>query len=342
VESPLPTVTVTDVADLAEVVCAKRYGPSAELSRIQYCCSLLRTMNGDLPAHRFGPLALRALQEAMVSGWTNGVHRPPLARREVNRRIMTVRRVFRIGVSYELVPPSTLTALSALDPLRRGHTPARERARIRPVAEEIYLSTLPKLSLTVRTMAEVQAATGMRTGELVIMRVADVDRSSEPWTYTPRTHKNAWRDEGDEAPREIPFGPRVRAMLAPMIVDLKPDDFVFSPKREFARRAAEKRAARKTRVQPSQMNRRKPTPKRAPRDYYSVLAYARAIARGCVRAGVPSWRPSQLRHGRLTLVRRSHGIEASQAVGGHASISATQIYAEVNRDRARHLAETMG
>src|SRR4029077_5725084 len=56
------------------------------------------------------------------------------------------------------------------------------------------------------------------------------------------------------------------------------------PREAKAEHAAALRASRKTRVQPSQQNRRKKKPRRAPRERYDVTSYAHAIDRGCDRA----------------------------------------------------------
>ena len=63
------------------------------------------------------------------------------------------------------------------------------------------------------------------------------------------------------------------------------------------------RAARKTRVQPSQMCRTKAAPKRKAPEYYDRHAYAGAVARACENSGVPHWHPNQLRHSKATEVR---------------------------------------
>ena len=45
------------------------------------------------------------------------------------------------------------------------------------------------------------------------------------------------------------------------------------------------------------------------------------------------WHPNQLRHTAATLIRARFGLEAAQAVLGHASADMTQVYAE--RDLAK-------
>ena len=75
---------------------------------------------------------------------------------------------------------------------------------------------------------------------------------------------------------------------------------------------------------------------------YSVQSYRQAIQRACRRAGLPEWMPHQLRHARGHLVREEMGLEAAQAVLGHASIQATQIYSARQDKLARRAAMELG
>jgi integrase len=59
-------------------------------------------------------------------------------------------------------------------------------------------------------------------------------------------------------------------------------------------------------------------------------------------AGIAQWTPHQLRHAKAQLVRDNYGLEAAQAVLGHSSLTATQIYAKKRLDLARELAEKCG
>jgi len=75
---------------------------------------------------------------------------------------------------------------------------------------------------------------------------------------------------------------------------------------------------------------------------YLTTSYRRAISRACKRAGVINWTPLQLRHSAATTVRRELGVEAASYVLGHASISATQIYAEKSLQQAVQIAKQLG
>jgi len=68
---------------------------------------------------------------------------------------------------------------------------------------------------------------------------------------------------------------------------------------------------------------------------YAPEAYARAVARACVLAGVPHWHPHQLRHNAATLLRRELGIEAARVVLGHSSAAVTEVYAEMDLAKAK-------
>ena len=119
------------------------------------------------------------------------------------------------------------------------------------------------------------------------------------------------------------------------------------------------------------------TPKRAPRDRYTVASYRRAIGRACERAfGMPKelreprnrkakkldvgeakkerqqrkaewydanvWHPHRLRHNAATLLRRQYGIEAARLILGHRSAAVTEIYAEMDASKAEAIMAEVG
>lgn len=132
----------------------------------------------------------------------------------------------------------------------------------------------------------------------------------------------------------------------------------FSPAESEAKRHEEQRARRRTRVQPSQRNRRKTRPVRSPRTSYTKDSYNRAITRGIEKANaqrakqaqqageeavsLPHWHPNQLRHSKATEIRREFGLEAAQVILGHARADITQVYAERDARLAVDVARTIG
>jgi len=124
---------------------------------------------------------------------------------------------------------------------------------------------------------------------------------------------------------------------------------VFSPRQAQAERNAAKRLARKSKVQPSQVDRRKRKPKKQPGERYDTKSYYHAIRFGiqrAIKAGVLTmeqyWHPHQLRHNYATLVRRARGLDAARALLGHRTVSQTAEYAELDVSLARTVAAALG
>jgi integrase len=179
------------------------------------------------------------------------------------------------------------------------------------------------------------------------MRAFDIDMSGLVWEYRPQRYKTQHHN-GDGSPdrdRVVYLGPRAQAILKPYLT-LKVGDYLFSPAHSEAERNARRGAERKTKLWPSheraRQNKRVRKRKRPPRDHYDVTAYRRAIRRGCIKARVPVWCPLQLRHTAGTAIRKLFGLEASQAVLGHRELGVTQVYAEVDRDKARSVMAQVG
>jgi integrase len=303
--------------------------PTTELKEYRYSLRPLRELYGHTPARDFGPLALKAVRQRMVEAGQ--------CRNVVNQRIGRVKRMFRWGASEELVPAAVVQALATVAGLPKGRSPARESEPVQPVPEPLVEAVLPLVLPPVRAMIRLQLLTGMRPGEACAMRPCDIDMTGATWLYRPALHKTAWRGKG----RVIALGPKAQAIVREFL-PLKTDDFLFSPARAVAAWHAERRARRKTRVQPSQAYRRKPNPKRKPAEVYSAHSYAHAITKACRRAGVPHWHPNQLRHNFATAARRRFGLEAAQVLLGHSKADVTQVYAERDLSLAVRVAAECG
>ena len=314
--------------------------PTTEVNEYRQALRPVRDLFGRVPAAEFSPLKLKAVREQMIAAG--------LARSTINHRVDRVRRMFKWAVAEELVPETTFRALATVTGLQRGRTEAKETEPIQPVAAADVEATLPHLSRIVGAMVRVQMLTGMRSGELCAMRTADVDQSGPVWLYCPPAHKTAHHGRA----REIAIGPRAQEVLRPFLRPDAPKVFLFSPAADRAERYAHMRARRKSKVQPSQLCRRKANPKRKARERFGSAAYAQRIAYAIDRANeqraergespVPHWHPHQLRHTHGTEVRRQFGLEAAQVVLGHASAQVTQIYAERDQAQAMNVAATIG
>ncbi len=312
---------------------------TSEVSEIKYALKPVRQLYGRVPATEFGPLALKAVREWMLEkGW---------CRKTINNRVDRIKRAFRWAVAEELVQSSVYEALRTVPGLRAGRTKAREPEPIMPVPRAYVDAILPYLAPPVVAMVELQWLTGIRPGEVVIMRACDIDTTGEVWLYRPHQHKNSWR--GQE--RVVALGPQAQAIIKQFLTT-STTAYLFSPVAAEAWRSQQKRQQRKTPLTPSQAKRKpKAKPKRPKRDRYDTGSYRRAISYA-VRAAkrkradeepeIPDWCPLQLRHSRATEIRRQFGLEAAQVILGHSRADVTQVYAERDLTTALRVARETG
>lgn len=331
--APKPSKTDATVAECMAAYwryCEAHYSAPTTLDNIKKALGPVKELYAHTPAVEFGPKALKTVRAKMVAD--------RLARTTVNARIRKIKAAFAWCVEEELLPGSVHHALQAVKGLRRGKDGVEESDPVRPVPDEHVTATMEHLHEPVRSMVGIQRLTGMRPGEIVIMRTGDVDRSGAVWIYTPRQHKtqNAGRT------RSVPIGPKAQALLRPWL-KADPDAFVFSPQDAVALKVERRRAARKTPLTPSQRARKpKRKPKHPARERYGRDGYLQAIHRGCDKARVPHWTPNQLRHSCATEIRRRFGLEAAQVVLGHAQASVTQVYAERDLAAAVEVMKAIG
>ena len=308
----------------------KNGAPTGELELVGYALRVVKQLYGHEPANDFGPQALMICREAMIgNGW---------ARKTINNHVARIKRVFKWATAFELVEPKVYQGLQAVTGLKRGRSQAKETAPVRPVDEAHVEATLPALPRPVAAMVRLQLLTGMRSGEVTAMRVRDLDRRGALWIYRPESHKT--EHHGHE--RLVPLGERCQAILRPFL-KADPDAYLFSPRDAEAERNAQRRAQRRSPMTPSQAKRRrKRKPQRAPAERYTPRSYRRCIMRACDKLGVPHWHPHQLRHTAGTNVRKQFGLDAAQAVLGHATARTTEIYAERNFEAAAKAMAAMG
>ena len=329
--------------------------PTHEIVNIKCAIRPLKDRYSRVLVREFGPLKLKAIQLILVTGFTDQRGRvwQGIARPTVNERISTIKRIFAWAVSEELAPRDMAHSLATVRGLQQGRTEAREPAPIQPVDDATIEATLPHLPPVIADMVRAQRLVGCRPGEVCGLRPCDLDCSQAVWVYSPPDHK--MQHKGSE--RRIFIGPRAQAILR-QYLSRDASSYCFQPAESERKRHAAMRKARLSPIQPSQVNRRKPRPKRKPRDRYSKDAYARAVQRGCDAAFPPPagltdaaaaawrkehrWAPNRLRHAAATEVRRKYGLEAAQVVLGHSRADVTQVYAERDGSLAARIMGEVG
>lgn len=304
-----PTRTVNEIL-LAYLRHAQQYyrkhgKPTKQLARIQAALRPVRELYGTSLAAEFGPLALKAVRQVMIDGgWS---------RNYVNACVGCIKRLWKWAASEELVTSEIFQRINTVEGLRKGRSKAKETKPIRPVPWSDVKLALPHVSRAVRAMIKLQFLTGMRPGEVVILRACDINQDKPIWEYRPSIYKTEHIDQE----RVIYLGPKAQAIIQKF---LRPDPaaYLFSPK--------EARHLRKRRVN----------------DHYSVDTYLQAVQYGCAQAKMTVFTPLQLRHTAATRIRKRHGIEVARIILGHSTAFTTEIYAEADRGKAMKAMGKMG
>lgn len=318
--------------------------PGKEAKQIEYSVGPLVDHYGSMVIEEFGPLKLIELREYMVGlGW---------CRKLINQRVGRLKRMFKWAVSREITSSVLYYALSSIEGLRKGRTTAKESVPVKPVNEDHVYKSLDYMTPVVATMVELQLLTGMRPGELVIMRPCDIDRSGEIWHYCPHSHKTQYRGKD----RIISIGPRGQQLLRPYLLR-DHQAYCFSPKESERQRLAKLHEDRTTPLHYGNRpgTNRKDDPQTQPGECFISGTYGNSV-RKAVKAArrdiklnggdpdkeLPKWTPYQLRHTAATKARKIFNYETAGALLGHSNLSATAIYAERNQGLADAAAKKFG
>ncbi len=303
----------------------KKYANNAQdAARFRSLCTLLEDEYGDLPADQFGPRKLAALRDLFVASGN--------CRRYCNDQTRNIVRIFKYAVSRELVRADCLVGLETLEPLRYGQTTAKESKPVEAVDIEAVRLTARHLSPVVRAMVRIQAATGMRPGEISNIRPIDIEKRPDGvWVYRPATHKTKHKGKA----RAIPLVGDAKLALKPFL-DRPDEAFCFSPAESYAWHLEQKQRARKTAEKYGNRpgTNRKENPKRKPGEKFTKDSYRQAIGRAAKAAKTDHWFPYQLRHTAASVIREALGVEAAQAVLGHSHASMTEHYAKLSLETA--------
>ena len=338
--------------------------PTSEPATVRHALRFVRKLYGSSLAGDFSPKSLKAVRQVMiehpivrkmkvkdeVTGETKKVEKVlayGLTRKFINKQMGRIKRMFAWAVEEELVPVAVHDALLRVSSLKKGKSAARDKPRIRSVSDAAVEATLPFVRPVVGVMIQVQKLCGCRPQDIVLIRRIDIDMNGLVWEYRPSRYKTEHCNDDDDPDLErvIYLGPQAQGLLRPYI-DRKPEEFVFNPRESESERNAEKKKKRKTPRWPSHERHQEKSalarPRSKVRDHYDVAAYRRAIRRACEKASIPNWHPNQLRHSRLTEIRKRFGLEASKACAGHREIGVTQHYAEQDQLVARKVMAEIG
>lgn len=330
--------TETRLYELAEKFlerAEKKYGKAKSNSEYfayeSMLCDLVELF-GSLLIRDFGPIHIEEFRQWIIdnpriitykTGTTRKIDRSVAHANKLVKRII---HVLKFGVSVEMVTGEKYLACSTVEAQKT------KRKKRLPVEYKYVAAVLPHCSQVIKAMILLQWHTGVRSTNICDLTPSQIGRSgefSEVWKWTISDHKT----DGLGEDLIIWIGPKAQEVVTPFL-ERASDQFCFR---------VEESTGRKMRRS----------------ENYSANTYKQAIQRALgkladpvikepfnrkkfLEAGIHYWTPHQMRHSRATSIRNEFGIEAAQAVLGHASIDATQIYSQRRLELAREIAKKSG
>ncbi|MBN1125967.1 MAG: tyrosine-type recombinase/integrase, partial [Sedimentisphaerales bacterium] len=330
--------------------------PTTELGNLKVALRPMCDIYGSSRAVEFGPRALKTVRKRLIDR--------DLFRNHINKCISRIKMLFKWATAEEILPGSVYHALVTIPGLKQGRG-VRESEPVKPVPQEHIDAVKPYVTRQVWAMVQLQLLTAARPGEITKMRPCDIDTSGKIWFYCPAKHKTAHHGHD----RKIYIGPRAQLILRPFL--LRPADaFCFSPAEAEAERRVVLHDNRKTPLKYGNVpgSNCKQEPIRTKGDVYDRTAFSRAISRAIKAAFPPQeplcqrpdetkvqwrkrltekekaelkamykqyhWHPHQLRHNAATFLRKDFGLETARIILGHRSSAITEVYAEMDQQKA--------
>ena len=296
--------------------------PTGEAENLYYAMEPVLDLFGDTLGSKFGPKSLKRVRERMVAD--------DLCMNVINARVRRIRRVWKWLVGEELIPASVWHGLQSVGALTEGRTEARSTTPVGPVPDAYVWKVVECVTPTIAAMISVQYYSGMRPAEVCSMRPIEIDTDGAIWVYRPLHHKGRHR----RRPRLILLGPEAQRALQSFL-DRPVDAYVFDPREAQRQRFDARPSHRHQAVE-------EPASERRVGERYTANAYGTCIRRVCERAGIPHWSPNQLRHNAATRARKTFGLDAAQVMLGHSRADVTQLYAELDMQKAMTVAARIG
>lgn len=202
--SPTPDEPFT-VADLCLAFIEREFPRYSRSARGCYLTAIrvLRQLYGETPATDFGPLRFRMMRDAMLHGAKGeslplepdgrvAQDRQPWTRDTANAQAMRIRRIFRWGVSWELVPADVLTRLETVRSLSLSEVSKPDPSPRRAVPQADIDAVRAVLLPLHRDIFDLLLFTGARPGELFGLTGGMIERRpGGAWVAELSSHKTA-------------------------------------------------------------------------------------------------------------------------------------------------------
>jgi integrase len=227
-----------------------------------------------------------------VKAWLDQLAAEQLSRIYVNQCLSRLRRFVRWAVDLDYIPLRVTEELRLVRPLAPLRSSAKEPKQHTELSPDHIAQISAHLPRWARDVIQLLTLTGARPGELLELTNAEVHLDSKP-RLTPLQHKTAHRGRH----RIVPLSP-----AAIVIIERWHRPFLPADRLIYSDRSVE----------------------------LSTQSLTTAWIRARRKAGLPSAELYDIRRTVARKVRRTKGLEAAQALLGHAHASTTEIYAPVD------------
>lgn len=266
----------------------------------------------NVTAADFGPKMLKEFRSTLVEDGNS--------RDYVNDQINRVRKIFKWAVSEELIPVETYQALATVSGLKRGQEGVKDTAKRQPAAWDDVEAIAKVLHEPVSTMVYFQWHTGQRSMAIVQAHADQFKQDADGmWIWEPR-HKTEYLGKTVR----IPLGPKAAKLVG---ARLEEGGLLFPTRlgttyKTWTYRQAILRAQES--LYEAQCKQHEKEPQKHP------------------KPKLIRWTPHQIRHAKGHHIRSKYGVEAAQALLGHDSLQATEIYSEKRFQLAKQIAAKEG
>lgn len=289
-----------------------------DLNRIRQTLKIVFEFQPDMTVGNFTALHFRKVIDRFqeIGANTRRKNRRAVwSRGYINRMIQDVKRVFRWGVSWDLVTPEQRERVLSVPTLRKRDTTAPEAPGRIIVTDADILATLPYMSQTVRDMVLVQRGAAMRTKEICTLKVGDLDKNGNCWCACSGVN-------GGLSNKTERFGTKRFIAFSLEETEILRRNCKRKPKNAYVFASDYERLGTRS---------------------FTTSSYGHAIRDAIILANkdgkkIPFWTSYQLRHAGITAMSLNLGHETAQYAAGHTNPKTTEIYdhkAEaVSRDAA--------
>jgi integrase len=291
------TGTLSNFADAKRNLCETRYRPPEQAWQVRI---------GHIPANQMSAKILYHIQQTLAKSQR-------LNRNTINGRINKIRQIFAWAAKPQnaLIDEDIPVKLGLVEHLAYGRSAAKESDPVTAVPMEHVQQTCLYAGQKLRTLITVLLHTGMRPGEACIMRLSDLDRSTDPWLYRPGEHKT----EHYGKDRTLFIGPKAQAALSSWLQQIS-GDLVFEGRQFGCHRTG------------------KPVT-----EHSMQQSVWRINRKHCLE----HWWLNQLRHTHATMIERKTGsARDAQIVLDHSDLRTTSRYIDADQQRKIELSRQFG